>query len=94
MPDYRLYRLTKERGSAPQKEIWADTDAEAIAKAALLMNGDPVDTELWESARLVAKLPSTKPAQNSSLTIGLFPSILTDFANGAYPIATRNLCSN
>jgi hypothetical protein len=62
MPDYRLYPMKNARITGVPDIITADSDTEAVEKATMLMNGNSVETELWESTRRIAKLPPTKPA--------------------------------
>jgi hypothetical protein len=59
MPDYRIYSVHKSgRIAGPPHLVTCDTDEEIIKKAKSMVNG--LDLEIWDLARVVAKI-SSKP---------------------------------
>ncbi|MEP7030005.1 MAG: hypothetical protein ABI830_03640 [Pseudolabrys sp.] len=56
MPEYRVFQFKSGHLGGPASVIDAPTDQEAVAKAKQMV--DSHDLELWEAARLVAKIKS------------------------------------
>jgi hypothetical protein len=60
MPAYRLYELRDaNRIAGPPTVIECESDAEVIEKAKALLDG--LDIEIWDGARVVARLPAAHP---------------------------------
>jgi hypothetical protein len=58
MPAYRLYKLRDmDRIVGSSTFIKCDSDAEVIAKAKAMPDG--LDIEIWDDARMVARLPAS-----------------------------------
>ncbi len=59
MPDYRIYTVDKNgRVIASAKELTCETDAEIIQDATSMVDGH--DLEIWDRARVVAKITSER----------------------------------
>lgn len=58
MESYRLYGLDGVKKVASAEWIEAESDAAAIEAAKEMMDGH--DCELWQSKRLVARIPSSR----------------------------------
>jgi hypothetical protein len=59
MNEYRVYRVDKDGHIfAPPHGFTSANDATAIETATRMIDGD--DLELWQQARLVARLPAGK----------------------------------
>ncbi len=56
MPEYRVYRIKDGHTAGVPAILSCDTDQEAIEKANQLLDG--LDVELWQGARVVAKIPA------------------------------------
>ena len=54
MHQYRIYCVNEEGGFSSAKEVYAASDAEAIAQARALEH--PGICEVWQKDRLVAKI--------------------------------------
>jgi hypothetical protein len=56
MPEYRLYCLDGNGSFTTVEKIKAVNDAEAIMRAKRMKK--PVNCELWQRSRMVAKIPA------------------------------------
>lgn len=56
MPEYRLYCLDGNGSFSKVEEITAINDAEAIILAKRMKK--PVNCELWERSRMIARIPA------------------------------------
>jgi hypothetical protein len=60
MPAYRLFRLRDaHRIAGPSAIVECESDAEVIAKAKAMLDG--LDIEIWDDARMVARLSALHP---------------------------------
>jgi hypothetical protein len=58
MPAYRLFRLRDpDRIAGSSAILQCESDAEVIAKAKAMLDG--FDIEIWDDARMVARLPAS-----------------------------------
>jgi hypothetical protein len=56
MPHYRIYEVGQDnRIVGPPRVITCDNDQEALQRTKSFLDGQ--DIELWDGARLIAKLP-------------------------------------
>jgi hypothetical protein len=55
VPDYRIYYIGQNGRINAAETIDCETDMEALAKAAEILNGHPA-IEVWQRARIVGKL--------------------------------------
>ena len=59
MPEYRIYRMTKDGHiSGPADIVECADEGEAFQKALQYVDGH--DIELWDGGRLLCRLPRTK----------------------------------
>jgi hypothetical protein len=59
MPEYRLYTLLSgDKIAGPATQVECSSDEEAISQAKKFING--LDIEVWQDARLIARLQSPR----------------------------------